>query len=809
MKEGKHLKRKWKMFIIHHTHTDIGYTDPQEVIEKRQIDYIRQAVEISESIRSGNKKEWNGFKWVCESFWGVDRFWKCASDTMKERLLKAIEIGDIEITGNYLNLNETIDEETLRYFLNKAQDFSEKTGKKITSAMTADINGYSWGYAQALFDAGIRNLYTCVHTHHGMFPLFCKQKPFYWETDKGDKLLVWNGEHYMFGNDLGIVPGAISSYMVRDELNILDMDQFQVAEKRIYRYLEQLEKDEYPFDFIPVNVSGLVTDNAPPNGEIMKFVNAWNRKYGDSIVLEMCTLNSFFEYVRNSNVKIETYQGDWPDWWSEGQAASYEYTKTMRQAQRKLRMIKQLDPDKKIVNEKQLEEIYYNIMMYAEHTFSYSSSMEEPWADMVKLISNQKYMYAVKANQLCNMALGKIKENMGNVELSATMPRSFKVINPYSDESVAIHDLYIENWEKDWLGNCFQIFDVHEKKCVPYQVQNVARGIKISILVKLQPKEIKIFEIRPGNETLCSTVKVSSLTGADGVMDIKRKMEYSKFSWNEVETPNLKIKWTYPDGIVSWYDKSLKREILSSKKKGNMFTPIYEITPLESDENICSVRRKMGRNRKGENVVRSMGELKKVKCLKSDKLFTELEFCYSLEGTELYVMLLRLYHGISRVDASIRINKKSVWEPENIYIALPVDLDDGQLWIDKMGRILRPGLEQLPGTNIDFYCVQEGIGYIGEKGWIAIATPDNPLIQLGRLEYGDRLLNEMNTLDHQLLYSWAFNNFWETNFDASVGGFHQLNYSIETGGEKIDPNTLQQKLKRINDIPISIRVKNS
>ena len=192
MEAYKKLKKKWKLCIIHHTHTDVGYTDPQEVIEARQIDFIRQAIEISEAIRDGRKKEWKGFHWVCESFWEVEKFWEQASTEMKERFLKAVSSGDIEITGNYLNLNETIDEETLRHFLGKAQKFSKESGRAVSCAMTADINGYSWGYAQTLYDSGIRNFYTCIHTHHGMFPMFRKQMPFYWETPQGDKLLVWN-----------------------------------------------------------------------------------------------------------------------------------------------------------------------------------------------------------------------------------------------------------------------------------------------------------------------------------------------------------------------------------------------------------------------------------------------------------------------------------------------------------------------------------------------------------------------------------------------------------------------------------------
>jgi hypothetical protein len=36
------LNRKWAIHLIHHTHTDIGYTDHQSKIERFQIDYLKQ-----------------------------------------------------------------------------------------------------------------------------------------------------------------------------------------------------------------------------------------------------------------------------------------------------------------------------------------------------------------------------------------------------------------------------------------------------------------------------------------------------------------------------------------------------------------------------------------------------------------------------------------------------------------------------------------------------------------------------------------------------------------------------------------------
>ena len=49
------VSRKWKIFMIQHTHTDVGYTERQEKVEINQIDYIKQAINMFEEIKSGRK----------------------------------------------------------------------------------------------------------------------------------------------------------------------------------------------------------------------------------------------------------------------------------------------------------------------------------------------------------------------------------------------------------------------------------------------------------------------------------------------------------------------------------------------------------------------------------------------------------------------------------------------------------------------------------------------------------------------------------------------------------------------------------
>ena len=72
------------------------------------------------------------------------------------------------------------------------------------------------GQRDAMLANGVEFLYTNIHTHHGMYPLYQNQKPYFWENEDGKRLLVWSGEHYNLGNALGIVFNKNVNFMTEN-----------------------------------------------------------------------------------------------------------------------------------------------------------------------------------------------------------------------------------------------------------------------------------------------------------------------------------------------------------------------------------------------------------------------------------------------------------------------------------------------------------------------------------------------------------------------------------------------------------------
>lgn len=143
------MKKKWTLYLIHHSHTDIGYTDRQEKIERYHVDYIKSVIDILDAARNGSKKEWEGYKWTCENFWQVENFLENCDEEYKRKFTKYVK-GLIDISLTYINMTELVDNEILDQKFQKGREYAERNQLDLNSAMTANINGFSWGYAETL-----------------------------------------------------------------------------------------------------------------------------------------------------------------------------------------------------------------------------------------------------------------------------------------------------------------------------------------------------------------------------------------------------------------------------------------------------------------------------------------------------------------------------------------------------------------------------------------------------------------------------------------------------------------------------------
>jgi hypothetical protein len=790
--------KNWTIYLIHHSHTDIGYTERQEKLMNYHKDFILQAIKILDNIHSGEITGCEGFKWQCENQWQIENFYAYATPEQIEKFEKYVKTGEIGLSGNYLNMTELVDHEVLLSRTMKAKRYGERIGVKIKSGMSADINGYAWGYPDVMSECGVENLLCALHPHHGMFALYKKQQPFYWQGPKKNKILVWGGEHYHMGNEMFLCPQGGSTYLlyddIRDELGgcirtsgveETKKREIEIAQKRILRYAENLDKEGYPYDFFPIMVSGAITDNAPPNADIAKRVNELNKIFDGKVTIKMVTLDEFFQKVTSSEVSIPTYEGDFTDWWADGVGSTANAVKICRDAQRKYDLCKKLDADNKLGNAELLEKAAENIMLYAEHTWGYSSSISEPWDSLVACLEKKKDAYAINANTDISRNLDLILSKMGEVAIDAHKCQRYKVVNPHSIRYNGTVKLYIEYWE--YLeGNplnpsaTIEAYDEKTGDKLICQGHRISRAHEVEVAVDLAPGEEKIIKLKQNFEN-ASTVRNHAHIGAEGIKDIDTGKEYLETPFL-IETDFFKVEFSQEKGVASILNKKTGQFITDNLLSEGAFSAIYEFTPIK-DSNPCEVRRQMGRNRCSVATQRSVSKLSDVKIVDSGDVFVTAKLSYELPGTKYYSVFLKIYKVAPMIEARVCLHKDSVWDPENLYVSLPFITDStGETYVDKTGCIIRPGIDQLPGTCQSFYLIQNGLVKTGLETDIIVGTKDAPLISFGKREAAPiKLCDGRNIeLNNATPYSWIMNNFWETNFKADLGGFYEFTYTVVT-----------------------------
>lgn len=750
------INKPWTVYILQHSHTDIGYTDRQEEITEHHIHYIKEAIDILNSRRS------EGFKWICEGLWGVEQFWQQADEAYRHDFNRYVKEGGIGLSGNYLNMTEAISSDVLRAVLKKSHQFCHENGLEASSAMTADINGYSWGYADILAENGVQNLISFVHTHHGGYPTGRTQSGFWWEGPRGNRILTWVGEHYNMGNWTGLCPAygeSPDSWLAE-------------AERLLPPYIEKLDQSEYPFPFCPLAVSGVFTDNAPPNEDIPHLVDAWNERYADRITLKMATLDEFFAAVRNSGVDLPVYRGDWTDWWADGMASTPLSLKLFRDAQRKYKLASLLDPAGQWTDDRLKQEAAYHLMMYAEHTWGYSTSVREPWDGMVNELDARKAAYATSAHVAVCKNLERIYKANGKQPKQRKVSQTYTVINPY-DTALTDYVCLLHSFERD-EDKTAVVVDAETSAVIPHQHCQTSRSQGVGVALTLQPHEKRLLRLQTCGEPA----------------QLIHTVPDENWSINEqrVETPFYTLLFSETEGgLVSIKEKSSGMELLRSDRRYPAFLPIYEVTEVP-DGRYCEVRTSMLQNRRSEQTKRTTGRLKNIYVAESGLLRSQIKLCYDVDGTTFFELLYTFYKDLPRFDVSVRMNKNSIWEPENLYITLPFTKAEDELWVEKTGAVLRPGIDQLPGSCIDFYSIQSGMAFIGKGTGVAVSCTDTPLIWLGKLDVhsntGYEGCHEHNRAE---LYSWVMNNFWETNFKASLGGFYEFTYHFTSGMEIQSP----------------------
>jgi alpha-mannosidase len=146
-------------------------------------------------------------------------------------------------------------------------------------------------------------------------------------------------------------------------------------------------------------------------------------------------------------------------------------------------------------------------------------------------------------------------------------------------------------------------------------------------------------------------------------------------------------------------------------------------------------------------------------------------------GARKYSSEVRLVAGIDRVDISTTIDKIAVREKESVHFAFPFRVPGAQMRYDVADAIVRAPEDQLAGACKNFFSAVSWTDVSNADYGVTLAVPDAPLVEMGAITAEQPWMRTIQS--SPLLFSYAMNNYWHTNYKADQDGPVSFSYAIQ------------------------------
>ncbi len=354
--------RKWTVYLLAHSHHDLGYTDTQpHIIAKQMHNYDLALDDIArcKDFSNGAKYVWNA-----EVLWSLDDYLKNYPQN-QPKIIEAIKNGSVYPNAWYANeLTGLCRPEELLRLSTFGLRLRQKTGVPVDSAMMSDVVGMSWGCIQALNEAGVRYLSNGPNqsARIGSAVSATEDKPFYWVSPSGNnKILFWT---------------PWGGYGAQGKIGHLE---WPGAGGPLLSHLQKLQNENYPYDMCYIRWSGW-GDNAKTDEALAPFVKQWNETHAYPHFVIADTSTTLHALEEKYGKDIPVLKGELTPYWEDGAGSSAHETALNRQAAEQLvqaeTLYALLQPGKSPADS--FYDAWMKVIMYDEHTWGAGDSIRKP-----------------------------------------------------------------------------------------------------------------------------------------------------------------------------------------------------------------------------------------------------------------------------------------------------------------------------------------------------------------------------------------------------------------------------------------------
>ena len=706
--------RKWVVYLLPHSHVDIGYTHRQADVERAQWSYLEQGIRLARE--SASNPPGARFKWNTEVLWAVDSYLNQAAPARQQEFFEAVRLGWVGLDALYGNeLTGLCRPEELLRLVGWAARLGRRTGVPIESAMITDVPGYTWGIVPAFAHSGVK--YFSIGPNGGDrigHTIAARgDKPFYWIGPNGrDRVLVWmTGTGY---------------YQV-----------FQSAQ-RLHQYLGQLEAKAYPYDL--VQVRHCTGDNGAPDPNFAATVKKWNETHAFPKLVIATTAEMFRDFERRYGSSLPQAQGDFTPYWEDGAASSARETSLNRDAAERLTQAETLFSmfNPAVYPAARFNAAWRNAVLYDEHTWGAHNSISEPDAQFVKDQWKYKQAFAVDAQaqsrQLLAEALGQRGGAADTVEAE----------DVFNTTSWARTDLVIVESAEPGATLNLAGYAVQGPDGQPVPAQRLASGALAFLARDVPPLGSKRFRLGPGQPVVAGAAQAGGNTLRTSRVSLRvdeRTGAITSLRCQGIEADLVNGKAPVAINDYLYLPGS---DLKGLKRNGAVTVKVQEAGPLVASLLIESEAPGCRRLTREVRVIDGLDRIDLINTV--DKLPVRTK-----EGVH-FGFGFNVPNGVVRMDVPWAVVRP---EADQIQGACK-NWFTVQHWVDVSND----------GFGIAWATPDAPLVEVGGVTANLIGSLSDPKAWLDRLE------------PSQTVYSWAMNNHWHTNYRAEQDGPTVFRYAL-------------------------------
>lgn len=793
-------QRHWTLHLVQHAHLDIGYTDPQSTVLAEGRKYLDSLLELCRT--TDDWPDESKFRWAVEGFFSYENWSQNRPPRQVAEFLDRVREGRVELAAMPFNLHtETCSTDELHELLRPVRELRDRHGIDITTAMQTDVPGQVVGLPDVLAGSGIRYLSVAhnwagraVPHHTGGQDL---PRLFRWRAPSGREVLVWrtdtpHGLAYMEGSILGFdesfdrVDDLLPNY-----LTALANHQYPHEGRGIPGFPildEEFKGDPYAWDILHLRVLGKFADNGPPRRIIAETVRRWNEEWAFPVLRTSRNEDFFIDAEQRLGDRIETFEGDWTDWWVDGVGAGAVPLAATRDGQAALADAQTVAGYAEILGASDgvritgaAPDVYRAASLFNEHTWGAGdpwthgdhghASGERQW--------HWKYAQALNAHDGARTLLDAASAALGE----RLAPREGTLAGYYVVNTCS--------WERSETVRLF-LPESTVPLADPVRVVDSRDGSELEAVEEAQSNELHraagrflLFRLPavPPHGAVRVDIEPAPAPSAEPAAEDSAPADASTVLENEFLRLHVDLASACIDSIV---DKRTGSELVRQDATVGFNGYLYDEygtaggfnhqsskTTADASMHLLATRNTAPPAALVERTSDATGETLVYECAPA--------------GARRLRVRVHLPHASARIDLENRIDKTATLTKESAFFAFPFAMTSPVVRMEATGGATGTGLPTVPGSAQHMRAIRRWVSLQENGTSAALATQDAPLIQVGGIAipyapYPRSLAQE----EPGTVFSWIHNNIWDTNFPSQQAFDHVFRYSVGWEEEPAD-----------------------